>query len=93
MEKATGSASSICDRTAISPLIFVWSYSGFSNILIRSPDVYKRQVQIVEVDDEPSVRRLYQRIFENAPSVETGLPRERMIPVSYTHLDVYKRQG
>lgn len=36
-------------------------------------------VQIVEVDDEPSVRRLYQRIFENAPSVETGLPRERMI--------------
>ena len=37
MEKATGSASSICDRTAISPLIFVWSYSGFSNILIRSP--------------------------------------------------------
>lgn len=41
-------------------------------------------VQIVEVDDEPSVRRLYQRIFENAPSVETGLPRERMI---YRRLD------
>lgn len=29
MEKATGSASSICDHTAISPLIFVWFVQRF----------------------------------------------------------------
>ena len=48
------------------------------------------QASILVVDDEPDLRTLYElTLLREGYAVSTA---ENLLPVSYTHLDVYKRQ-
>ena len=49
------------------------------------PEVFQKQVETVESDSEFDMELWKKKL--------TAMGYERVGPVSYTHLDVYKRQG
>ena len=70
---------------------FVLCFAGvYTNLLAQSTlDVYKRQGLYWEVN---GYERLWKRLVLEAWA-HVAKEEEGLIPVSYTHLDVYKRQG
>ena len=65
-----------------------------------SPDVYKRQIYAKAVKDENGCAQLYRYNSDQSghfASLDGSLVSVSMhqltVPVSYTHLDVYKRQA
>ena len=46
-----------------------------------------------QTKDRPEYECFYTRAFETVKNNEKDNDRKTKIPVSYTHLDVYKRQG
>ena len=60
-------------------------------------DVYKRQIVAIEMNGEPKKfftnSEEMKNILSQVKAMPDGFPFETTIPVSYTHLDVYKRQA
>ena len=68
------------------------------------PELSRRSETILLVEDAESLRELTRVLLKNngytviaaengAEAIELAEHEDRPIPVSYTHLDVYKRQG
>ena len=80
--------------------VYVFGGSVLTAVSYTHLDVYKRQVseasfRIVKLSISPGDKALRSPKSPNIPSITTrgSLPPEREVAVSYTHLDVYKRQA
>ena len=73
----------------------------FEHIFYKAIDVYKRQMSGFSYDITDVVHLLQLRVrHKNSSSMDVNCPfcgetkgKMNVNPVSYTHLDVYKRQG
>ena len=66
------------------------SRCGFVEADVYKRQVYNNEVFIIEVNPRSSRTVPYISKVTGVPMVELAV---RCMPVSYTHLDVYKRQG
>ena len=71
-------------------LLFIWGYISFKNLPIEAyPDVANNYVQVITQWPGRAAEEVEQQVTVPLEIVMNGIPH---LPVSYTHLDVYKRQ-
>ena len=54
--------------------------------------MYKRQIELSDVE-AVTTEQITNKVFEMVDAIASHKQKRALEPVSYTHLDVYKRQG